>query len=236
LNRLGLFLAIGLLTASCGKGVVPGTTFEHPLRSFTGVILPVDALAQALQAGDGGTHAPLVVTLLWTDPLQRTRDIPAPASSVSSRVDPVTNEVTFDLFRPPPDEALVDIPAPPSPGDTSSNGDVARVAVGEIVMIADGDGDGTFRVSGPRAEILSPDRYLAGSAALLVYVARPFAQPRGSTPLGVLDQPGFSVIGFSCNGRVAMGTLPYGMQPVGLIMHESGVFPEVRLCGRTHSP
>jgi hypothetical protein len=132
---------------------------------------------------------------------------------------------------------------------------VATMAVGEIVLFDDKDGDGGFAVKGPRASIVGPDEYLAGSTVVLRYLVRPFeGLPPGVRderfPLGLTAKnPGYDLVSLYCAGRVletepriATGAPPndgQGRPIVNLIlqyMPGEVAFPEVRTCMRTHSP
>jgi hypothetical protein len=166
--------------------------------------------------------------LLWTDPLQRQADVPAPAFSLRSMVAVDTDSFALDVFRPPPAGALVDVASP--------SGDVATLALAEIVIVDDEDADGTFRVSGAAAEIAAPDLYLAGSVTVLAYVARPFAAPEVDFPLVPTGTAGYQLLQYRCQGQVAAGIDAVSPQSVDLVLQPSLTFPELRSCRRTHSP
>lgn len=215
-------LAAGALGGgACGKRLVAGDTYDHPLVTpYHGSVFPGGGLTDAVNP---------MVSLLWTDPLQNKPDVPMPAHWLSAPVDRATDEFTIQLFRPPPPEALVELVSP----DGSES---AQIAVAEIVVIDDRDGDGTFRVTGPHAQIVGPDRYLAGSVVMLTYVARPF--PSGaSTPLTLATQTsGYALVNFVCQGRVAGAPTGTSTRAMTLTLKPSDTLPEVRTCRRTHSP
>jgi hypothetical protein len=223
---------------------VGGDGFERPMLSFPGLIRPAGALpatalafdpsARCVPASDGGTQPPNpIMGLLWTDPLQRIADIAAPARWVASSIS-MTDDLRFqlDVFRPPPPEALVDVPLP----DGSAS---LRLALAEIVMIDDQDCDGTFGIQGPDAEILEPDQYLGGADSILVYLDRSYPS-LPSNPLTVTGDAGYQLVDYSCNQQqiASKGTpYPFGpFPPVTAIVQPSRTFPEVRTCARTHSP
>src|SRR6185295_17486928 len=123
--------------------------------------------------------------------------------------------------------ALVDVSAP--------SGEVATVALAEIVLIDDADGDGTFGASGARAEIAQTDFYLAGSASVLAYVARPFPSPEVEFPLVPAGTVGYQLLGYRCAGQIATGIDAVAPEAVDLVLQPSQTFPELRSCRRTHS-
>jgi hypothetical protein len=213
--------------AGCGKSLVPGSTYDHALLSFSGRILPKGGLAD--------TKHPMV-TLLWTDPYQKQRDVPMPVAWLRSTVPPPAEDATtadtftVDVFRPPPPEALVDVPL------SSNHADVARLAIAEIVLFDDRDDDETLQVTGPRADIVGKDRFLAGSTFVLTYVERPYATPGAANPLTVPTKSGYQLVSYDCDGRISAGTVPWDAGAVDLIAQRSTSFPEVRNCRRTHSP
>ena len=218
--------------AGCGKSLVPGTAYDQPLLPpFSGRIFPAGGLA-------GAVHP--IVTLLWTDPYQQKRDIPMPAAWLRSTLTTApagdatsVDTFTVEVFRPPPPEALVDVPVPNAA--PAAGTDLVRLAIAEIVMVDDRDEDGTFRVTGPRADIEGTDRFLGGSSFLLTYVERPSAS-RAATPLTVAAQVGYQLVSYDCEGRISKKTVPAGPSGIDLIAQRSTSFPEVRNCRRTHSP
>jgi len=230
LKSLGLLAVAAfaaLVAAGCGQALVPGTTYDGPLITLGGTIGPPGGLEDARDRNGAGPARNPLVTLLWTDPLQRQPDVPAPAWTLGSTVDRENNTFTMDVFRPPPASALVDVAAP--------SGEVSTLALAEIVMIDDADGDGTFRVDGPRAEIAPPDLYLAGSVSVLAYVTRPYPAQVESpvVPDGVV---GFQALTYYCFGQVTARINQTPPGAVDLIVQPSTDFPELRNCRRTHSP
>ena len=227
---IGGLIAWASVCGGCGKSLVPGNAYDRSLLpEISGRILPIGGLA--------GADRP-IVTLLWTDPYQKKPDVPMPASWMRSTVTPapagdvtMADRFTVEVFRPPPPEALVDVRLP-----GSEPPDVARVAIAELVLLDDRDGDGTFQVTGPRADIVGKDRFLAGSTFVLTYVERPYATPRAATPLNVPDQIGYQLVSYDCEGRISKGTVAWDPAAVDLIAQRSTSFPEVRNCRRTHSP
>ena len=213
-------LLLSCAGASCGRGVVPGATYDQPLLSFSGTINTTGGLGQAKHP---------VVGLLWTDPLQRSADVIMPAGWLQSTVDTTGDTFTVDVFRPPPPEALVDLAAPS--GKISQ-----RLAVAEIVIVDDWDGDGGFLVQGPRATISAPERYLAGSANVLTYVESPFPAPQSNSPLTLPAQIGYALVNYNCQGQLSAGTHPVNPQKVEMILQPSQDFPDVRTCRASHGP
>jgi hypothetical protein len=214
-----LFLMGALGGAACGRSVVPGTTYDQPLLSFQGTINPTGGLLAAKHP---------IAGLLWTDPLQRQPDVPMPASWLVSSVNAIDDTFSVDVFRPPPPEAVVTVA---SAGDGTS-----QLAIAEIVIVDDQDGDGTFRVGGARATIAAPELYLAGSANVLTYVARPFSSPQINSPLTLPGQSGYALVNYNCLGQISGSTNPVNPQNVELILQPSQDFPDVRPCRASHGP
>lgn len=223
-----LFAYAFVSAGACGENVVPGDAYERALFTFGGVIRPGGALAGVLGRDHTSAASRPRVSLLWTDPLQRGPDVPAPAYSVRSSVSP-DDTFVVDVFRLPPAAAVVDI-------DTSG-GETATLALAEIVVIDDADDDGTFRVSGPRADIESPDIYLGGSPNVLVYVHRPFPAPLvGGDAIAPAGTLGFDVVSYDCSGPMARPAQRVGPELVEIVVYQSLALPEVRTCRRSHSP
>lgn len=229
MTRLRAAAAIALLAGGCGKGLVAGTTYDRPLLTITGTLRPAGALRNARDRANSGPPRRPLLTLLWTDPLQRRPDLPAPAHAVRSTVDAAADTFELQVFRAPPAAALVDVAAP-------GGGGVATLAVAEIVAIDDADGDGTFRASGARADIAAPDLYLAGSTAVVTYLARPFADPQAGFPLAATNAPGFDLAGYDCEGPVSRGIQRVAAAQVEMVLQPSLTLPEVRTCRRSHAP
>jgi hypothetical protein len=166
-----------------------------------------------------------VVGIIWTDPLQHQPDVVMPRTWVTSELSPakLTNFLVH-VYRPPPPSAIVTITAP--------SGDQAELAVGELVIVNDVDGDG-FDVAGPHAEMVGSDSYLAAATQVLVYVARPFATNQSAFPL-LVSRDAYTVMEFACNGLVSAGTMEDKAVAFGPQL--SRVLPEPRSCDRTHSP
>ena len=220
----GQAVLFGLLIAgagaSCGRGVVPGATYDQPLLSFSGTINPTGGLGQAQHP---------IVGLLWTDPLQRSADVTMPARWLQSTVDAAADTFTVDIFRPPPPEAVVDLADP-------SGKLLQRLAMAEIVIVDDSDGDGGFLVKGPRATISGSERYLAGSANVLTYVESPFSSPQINSPLTLPAQIGYALVNYNCQGQLSASTNPVNPQAVEMILQPSQDFPDVRTCRASHGP
>jgi hypothetical protein len=206
--------------AACGTGVAPGNSGDRPLYAF-------GASLASSSGVPSDAHPRLGV--LWTDPLQRQPDVPMPPDWFTSDL----GRDTFDgfvttLYRPPPPAAMLRI-------DSPSGGDWIEMALGELIVFDDADQDGAFRVDGPRAEMASPDGYLAAAGnEVLVYVARPFSYAQDGFPLGPAIIPGYTTLTFLCSGQVA-GEI---RQNVGVqfVLQPSRLLPEIRTCMRTHSP
>jgi hypothetical protein len=214
-----VFLMGVLGGAACGRSVVPGTTYDQPLLSFQGTVNPAGGLLQAKHP---------IVGLLWTDPLQRQPDVPMPARWFGSSVSETDDTFSVEVFRPPPPQAVVTV--------ASASSGTSQLAVAEIVIVDDQDGDGTFRVSGPRATIASPEIYLAGSANVLTYVVSPFSSPQINSPLTLPGQSGYALVNYNCLGQISGSTNPVNPQKVELILQPSYDFPDVRPCRASHGP
>jgi len=231
-SRIAIAAALGLCagwgTSGCGSGVMPGTGFDTALFSFQASVIPAGALPP---------DAHPLVGLIWSDPLQGKPDVVMPAQWISATPgDAAWTELTVRIFRPPPPAALIDI--------TSSGGDHAQMALGELVIVDD-DGDGTFRISGPRAEIAQADgagagsakksdSYLAGAFQPLVYVARPFRSSTLAFPVFPPGQVGYHLVDYGCDGRLSRG--PNVPKTTSFQMQPSRFLPELRNCMRSHSP
>lgn len=213
-------LLLASAASACGRGVVPGAAYDQPLLSFSGTISPTGGLGQAQRP---------IVGLLWTDPLQRSADVTMPARWLRSTVDTAADTFTVDIFRPPPPEAVVDLAAPS--GQSSE-----RLAMAEIVIVDDSDGDGGFLVKGPRATISAPERYLAGSANVLTYISSPFSSPQSHSPLTLPAQIGYALVNYNCQGQLSAGTDTVNPQKVEMILQPSQDFPDVRTCRASHGP
>jgi hypothetical protein len=220
-------IALVFSSAACGEGLVPGTSYDQPLFSFGGSIRPEGGIAIARDRTDAAPARHPRVSLLWTDPLQRQPDVPAPSRTVGSTIDVENDSFTLDVFRPPPAGALVDVTAP--------SGEVSTLALAEIVIVDDADGDGTFRVAAADAAIAPPDLYLAGSVIVLAYVAHPYPTPQIDFPLVPAGTVGFQLLSYQCEGQITHGidTVPQGA--VDLVLQSSLTFPELRSCRRAHS-
>jgi hypothetical protein len=222
LKRRAVFFTVAIASAAgaCGRGVVPGAAYDQPLLSFSGTISPTGGLGQAQHP---------IVGLLWTDPLQRSADVTMPARWLQSTVDTAADTFTVDIFRPPPPEAVVELAAP--------SGKVSQqLAMAEIVIVDDSDGDGGFLVKGPRATISAPERYLAGSANVLTYVETPFPAPQSNSPLTLPGQIGYALVNYYCQGQLSAGTNAVNPQKVEMILQPSQDFPDVRTCRASHGP
>jgi len=222
LKRRAVFFTMVIVCAgaSCGRGVVPGAAYDQPLLSFSGTINPAGGLGQAQHP---------IVGLLWTDPLQRSADVTMPARWLQSTVDTAADTFTVDIFRPPPPEAVVDLAAP-------SGKILQQLAMAEIVIVDDSDGDGGFLVQGPRATISAPEHYLAGSANVLTYVESPFPSPQINSPLTLPGQIGYALVNYLCQGQLSGATNPVNPQKVEMILQPSQDFPDVRTCRASHGP
>jgi hypothetical protein len=210
--------ALALAAGAC-DGITPGSAYDRPMFTIVAHFTQNTVLPAAAKP---------VVGVLWTDPLQRQPDVVMPAGwMTSTEIDPASGASAFqaDLFRPPPPEAVVDLRAP--------SGDDTLLAFGEMVVVDDADGDGTFRVSGPHAQIAPPDSYLAGTNNVLVYVARPFVEVESAFPLAGTNT-GYQIVNFECNGRLSQETAIESSTE--FVLQPSPTLPEIRDCRRTHSP
>jgi len=218
-----LVVGAGVAAGACGEGLVPGDVYASPLIAFGGEITPTGQLSGAWRPRVG---------VLWTDLNQVGPDLPSDSTYVSSHLDMVNDRYTAEIFRPPPAAAFVDIAA--------DSGEVARLALGDLVIFDDRDGDGTFSVSGPRAEIAPPDVFLAGAWDMVRYVSRPFTSPQSRFPLGTATTTGYTLLFLYCNGPVldpARFPAEFSGGPyASMTVLTSRVLPEVRTCAHSHSP
>jgi hypothetical protein len=217
------------LLAACQQGVVPGSAYDQPSWSFTGGVRPFGTIPTTTTGADGAVlPSKPIMGLLWTDPLQRSPDLPQPARGIASTV--IDDTFRIDVFGPPPAGAIVEIP--------STSGPSLRLALAEIVMIDDQNGDGTFEVSGPDAAISDGDRYLAGANTMLVFLDQsyPSLPPAGSL-LAVSGKQGYQLVVYVCDHQSISAVIQ--QDPGGgtaAFTQPSTALPEVRSCGRTHSP
>ena len=178
------------------------------------------------------------VGILWTDPLERQPDVPMPATYLgSTRTSRYPDADTFSiaLYRPPPPAAMVEI------DDGHDGGQIARLAVGELVLFDDANDDGRFALVGEEAEIAAPGTaFLGGSDSVVAYVARPFTgATAASFPLAGLDMTGYALLNIRCGGddsRILKGVDNVLSRALNFVFQQSDTFPEVRPCLRTHSP
>lgn len=216
-----------LAACACGEGVVPGDAYDRPSVTFGGIVAPAGQL--------GGASQP-IVGVLWTDPRQIAPDVPSKGRDVTFMVDTVNDRYEAAIFRPPPDGALVELIAP--------SGDSSRLAFGELVLVDDLDRDGTFSVSGQRAEIAPPDVFLAAASAIVRYVALPFSTPQPGFPLGNASAIGYTILDLQCSGPLLDTVLDRGILGMGttvwfhvdMTAAISQTLPQVRTCARSHSP
>jgi hypothetical protein len=206
--------------AACGTGLAPGTSADQPLYAFGAQLTSSNGVPKSARPRLG---------VIWTDPLQRQPDVPMPSDWLHSNLD----RDSFDgflttLYRPPPPAAMVRIDAP-------SGGDWMEMAFGEVIIFDDVEQNGLFRIDGPRAEMASPDSYLASSEEVLVYVARPFSNGQDGFPLGAAILHGYTTLAFFCNGQVP-GQMIRQNVGVQFVPEPSQTLPEIRTCMRTHTP
>jgi len=220
-----LVLGAGVVAGACGEGLVPGDAYSSPLIAFGGEITPTGQLSGAWRPRVG---------VLWTDLNQVGPDLPSDSTYVSSHLDldMVVDRYMAEIFRPPPAAAFVDIAA--------DSGEVVRLALGELVIFDDRDGDGRFSVSGPRAEITPPDVFLAGAWDMVRYVSSPFTSPQSGFPLGMATTTGYALLTLYCAAPLLDPTRParesLGNSNVSMTVLTSSVLPEVRTCAHSHSP
>jgi hypothetical protein len=230
----GLALGAGAILAgllpACQQGVVPGSAYDRPLWSFSGFVRPAGTIPETTTGADGGVHPTNpIMSLLWTDPLQRTQDIPQPARNIASTVSTADGTFHVDVYGPPPPQAMVEIPSPSGPS--------MRLALAEILMIDDQNHDGTFEVSGSGAAIGGGDRYLTGGNTVLVYLDRTYASLPPGNLLVVSGDQGYQLVGYVCDHQSVAQVLQ--QDAVGGTVEftqPSTTFPDVRSCARTHSP
>jgi hypothetical protein len=217
--------------AACQQGVVPGNAYDTPY-SFSGTVVPSQTIpTTTADESDGGVPQPTRprMGVLWTDPLQRVPDVPQPARGIESSVSTTLDTFQIDIYGPPPAQAMVSVPIP--------NGESMRLAYGEIVMIDDQNGDGTFAVSGADAKIASPDRYLAGSNTVLVYLDQTYPSLPDKTLVAVTGEKGYQLIFYACDNETVGMVLVQDPDGGAIASTQpSTTFPDVRACARTHSP
>jgi hypothetical protein len=237
---------LAILPAACKSGVVPGNAYENSLDLQGALVGPLPE----------GAHP--IATVIWTDPLQRRPDVAMPARWIDSTVATASATAapasavagdgaaslaafTLRLFRAPPSEALVEISSP-------DGHHVARLALGEMAIVDDADGDGTFEIdahgtmAGPAgAGAAAPggnrarDRYIAFSQQVLAYIERPFpADVAAGFLVASGTATGYHFFTYVCQGRLPSRTIPATaakMEP-----QTSFELIQRRTCMRTHSP
>jgi hypothetical protein len=234
--KLRLVFSALCLLLGCGKPIVSGNIYEEKLLSASVVVRPEGALTEAqLNAARIG--------VLWTDPSQKEPDVVMPAGYLTSKRNLAASQPTFDVdvFRPPPSAAILTMPSPSK--------QTASLAIGEIVLFLDGNGDNTFRVRGRRASLVGSDRdeFLGSSTAIIRYIERPFAETTATFPFGPIndDQRGYDLVILECQGPLPAA--PPTRSPnlssdrpntflISVTVQPSTDLPEVRTCMRTHSP
>jgi hypothetical protein len=217
--------------SACQQGVVPGDAYDTPY-SFSGQVFPAQTIPLTTADGSDGGVAPPTrpkMGVLWTDPLQRVPDVPQPARGIESSVATALDTFQVHVYGPPPAQAMVDVPTP--------DGQSIRLAYGEIVMIDDQNGDGTFAVSGADAAIAGPDRYLAGSNTVLVYLDRDYPALPDQTLVAVTGDKGYQLVFYGCDNQMISMVLTQDRNGGTIASTQpSTTFPDVRACARTHSP
>ena len=192
-----VLLAVGAAVAGvgCGDPLASASSYEAPLLSF-GPYVPDLFQVESL---DG-----LSVGVVWVDPLQVRDDLPQPAEGL--HVQRQDRAFTVDVFTPPPSGAVRRIPDP-------MTGAVAvGFAFGEIVVYADGDGDGRFALA-PRSEGLSirpPDEYAGSTAAdVVIYVETPARAggPVDSSWHTLFEPPGYRLASIDCTPSLVVPTV-----------------------------
>jgi hypothetical protein len=207
--------------AGCGSGLAPGDGYDQPLFTFYGAPASNTSFPDPAKAKLG---------VLWGDPFQAGSDIPMPPAWYTPILATDSNgNYRIDLFRPPPPAAITRV------GVARPGHDFADIAVADLVIFEDRTNDGAFRTTGIHAEMASDDGYLAASEALLLYVARPFSGPvPADFPLGDVSRAGYKLIDLACNGPISRG--PKEIIGTYFVAQPSQRLPELRGCGRTHSP
>jgi hypothetical protein len=219
LTRLSLGAA-ALLAACTSPGLVSGTAYDRPAE-ISGPL--IGALPEGARP---------IVGVIWSDPWQRRPDVAMPTRWTASTVTPATDgsgraEVLLQLYRPPPQQAVVEIVAP--------TGEVAEAAVGDVVMVDDVDGDGTFHIDDHGTLKAAETGGVAGMSAVLIYVARAFPGDVSATlPIGRLDKIGYQLTNLFCDARTPIGNAPINMAHFEPLT--SSALVERRYCLRTHSP
>jgi hypothetical protein len=206
---------------ACNSGITPGDGYDQVLFTFVGNLASNVELPQ-------NTNPKLGV--LWNDPFQVGPDVPMPPAWHTSIIQVIDTYGNFfvDVYRPPPPASITRVAAP-------SGHDTADIAIADVVIFDDRDNDGAFRPTGIHAEMASDDGYLAVTSALLVYVARPFSGPvPAGFPLGDAIRSGYALIDLGCTGTVS--TRPMAIGGTFFVPQPSQRLPEIRSCGRTHSP
>ena len=208
--------------------MVPGNAYDRPW-SFSGIARPEGTIPTMTTGADGAMlHTQPIMGLLWTDPLQRSPDVPQPARGIASTV--IGDTFHIDVYGPPPAAAMVEIASPGGPS--------LRLALAEIVMIDDQNGDGTFEVSGPDATIGGGDRYLAGANTVLVYLDRSYPSlPPAGNLLAVTGSQGYQLVVYACDHQSILSVnVPDLVTGTVVYPQPSMTLPEARSCARTHSP
>jgi hypothetical protein len=210
------------LVVGCGQPVLSGAAYDAPLVSFAGVLESFP---------DPAVRAPHV-DIVWVDPLSERPDVPAPPDTRSSMIMP-NGTFTLDFFAPPPVAVMRTLPVPMATDQS------ATFAFGEIIVIDDVNGDGTFSI-GPGNTIVVPDRYASAAGAdVVIYVAHPMPPTQYIPDIGMAlsGRVGYHVVSLDCSEpavpqgqEVVPGTAPIVLVP----SQEGSALTYSRQCLRSH--
>jgi hypothetical protein len=209
------------ITSACGDPLLSGTGYKEPLMTITGVLEPPQSAT--------GFRAEVV----WVDPLDERPDVPAAVQAVSSEIH-ADDSYALHLFAPPPEATFRSLPVPGSPGEH------VVFAFGEIVLVDDVDGDGTFAVNDDNT-IMAPDKYVSWAGAdVVTYVAHGIPTPSATADLLPLitGHVGYHLVAMDCTNPATpllMDVQPAG-QEVGLyVMPPADHILYQRPCLRSHA-
>ena len=210
------------LVVGCDQPMLSGAAYDAPLASFAGML---DSFP------DPAVRRPHV-DIVWVDPLSVRPDVPAPPETLSSAIMP-DGTFTLDLFAPPPVAVMRTLPVPMA-ADQS-----ATFAFGEIIVIDDVNGDGTFSI-GPGNTIVPPDQYASAAGTyVLIYVAHPMPPTQYIPDIGMAlsGRVGYHVVSIDCSEpAIPQGqeVLPGTASIVLVPSQEGSALTYSRQCLRSH--
>jgi len=223
---VGCAVVYSVLTGGCGEPLLSNSAYDTPLFSLHGHLNPVPIDADALR-----------VVVVWVDPEQLHDDVPTPGDTTRLTLSGARFELSF--YSPPPPASIRRLTNP------TTSGLLASVAIGELVVVHDVDGNGNFAVAPIEngSEILAPDLYRGAQSRFLVsFVDEQLVDPENELPelQGALTAtPGYHVVLVDCTTPATPFTHsitePDALE-IDMTILDAGStqLPFLRSCLRTH--